>query len=66
VSWRCPLAFSVVGLMAHCLALIAQSADRELAPIGFALVAAAPALSALAALHLAGDRFADDLDETRS
>jgi len=55
VSWCVPLAFSVTGLLVHCLALIAQSDDRGLAPIGFALVAAAPALSALVALCLAGD-----------
>jgi hypothetical protein len=66
VSLSCLLAFSVTGLLVHCLALIAQSDDRGLTPIGFALVAAAPALSAIAALHLAGDHFADDVDETRS
>jgi hypothetical protein len=66
VRLSCLLAFSVTGLLLHCLALIAQSDDRGLVPIGFALVAAAPALSAIAALHLAGDHFADDVDETRS
>jgi hypothetical protein len=66
VSLSCPLAFSVTGLLLHCLALIAQSDDRGLAPIGFALVAAAPALSAIAALHFAGGDFASDVDETRS
>lgn len=65
MSLSCPLAFSVTGLLAHCLALIAQSDDRGLRPIGFALIAAAPALSAIAALCLAGDRFAGDVDETR-
>jgi hypothetical protein len=61
VSLSCLLAFSVTGLLVHCLALIAQSDDRGLVPIGFALIAAAPALSAIAAL-----RFASDVDETRS
>jgi len=63
VSLSCPLAFSVTGLLLHCLALLAQSDDRGPATIGFALVAAAPAM---AALHLAGGDFASDVDETRS
>jgi hypothetical protein len=66
VSLSCPLAFSVTGLLLHCLALLAQSDDRGPATIGFALVAAAPALAAMAALHLAGGDFASDVDETRS
>jgi hypothetical protein len=66
VSLSCPLAFSVTGLLLHCLALIAQSDDRGPATIGFALVVAAPALSAMAALHFAGGDFVDDVDETRS
>jgi hypothetical protein len=66
VNLSCLLVFSVTGLLLHCLALIAQSDDRGLVPIGFALVAAAPALSAIAALHFTADRLAGDVDETRS
>jgi hypothetical protein len=66
VSLSCPLAFSVTGLLLHCLALLAQSDDRGPAMIGFALVAAAPALAAIAALQFAGGRFGNDVDETRS
>lgn len=66
VSLSCPLAFSATGLLLHCLALLVQSDDRGLPTIGFALVAAAPALAAIAALHLARGDFASDVDETRS
>ena len=57
----CPLAFSVMGLLMHGLALMVQNHDGWPAPIGFALIGAAPALAAIAALHFAGD-----LDEARS
>jgi len=57
----CPLAFSVTGLLMHGLALMVQNHDGWPAPIGFTLIAAAPALAAIAALHFAGD-----LDEARS
>jgi hypothetical protein len=56
----CPFAFSVTGLLVHGLALMVQNQDGWPAPIGFALIAAAPVLAALAALHFA------DLDEARS
>ena len=57
----CPLAFSVTGLLMHGLALMVQNHDGWPAPIGFTLIAAAPALAAMAALHFAGD-----VDEARS
>ncbi len=56
----CPLAFSVTGLFVHGLALMMQNQDGWQAPIGFVLIAAAPALAAMAALHFAGD-----VDEAR-
>ena len=56
----CPLAFSVTGLLVHGLALMVQNLDGRPAPIGFALIAAAPALAAMAVLHFAGD-----VDEAR-
>jgi len=57
----CPLAFSVTGLLVHGLALMMQNQDGWLAPIGFALIAAAPALAGMAALHFAGN-----IEEARS
>ena len=56
----CPLAFSVTGLLMHGLALMVQNHDGWPAPIAFALIAAAPVLAAMIALHFAGD-----IDEAR-
>jgi hypothetical protein len=51
----CPLAFSLTGLLANGLALMALNEDGWLALLGFALIAGAPPIAAMAALHLAGN-----------
>jgi hypothetical protein len=50
----CPLAFSLIGLLLNGLAVMVQSDDGWLALPGFALIAGAPALAAMAASHLSG------------
>jgi hypothetical protein len=51
-----PLAFSLAGLLADIAALLSRSSDLP-PSIAFVLIAAAPALSAIAALALADDDF---------
>jgi hypothetical protein len=51
----CPLLFSLTGLVTNGLALMAPSEDGYLTLLGFALIAGAPPIAAMAALHFAGD-----------
>jgi hypothetical protein len=51
----CPLVFSLTGLVTHGLALMAPSEDGSLTLLGFALIAGAPPIAAMAALHFAGN-----------
>ena len=48
-----PLAFSLVGLLTDCLALMMQD-QASLASLGFALIAGAAPLAAISALRLIG------------
>jgi hypothetical protein len=50
----CLLALSVTGLLLNGLALMVQGDDGWLVPFRLALIACAPALAAMAALHFAG------------
>jgi hypothetical protein len=50
----CPLVFSLAGLLANGLALMLPGEDGWPALPGFALIAAAPAIAAMAAVHFAG------------
>jgi hypothetical protein len=50
----CLLALSVTGLLLNGLALMVQGDDGWLVLFRLALIACAPALAAMAALHLAG------------
>ncbi len=50
----CPLVFSLAGLLANGLALMLTGEDGWPALPGFALIAAAPAIAAMAAVHFAG------------
>jgi hypothetical protein len=51
----CPLVFSLTGLATNGLALMAPSEDGSLTLLGFALIAGAPPIAAMAALHFAGN-----------
>jgi hypothetical protein len=51
----CPLVFSLTGLVTHGLALMAPGEDGSLTLLGFALIAGAPPIAAMAALHFAGN-----------
>jgi hypothetical protein len=50
-----PLLFSLTGLATNGLALMVPSEDRYLTLPGFALIAGAPLIAAMAALHFAGN-----------
>jgi hypothetical protein len=50
----CPPVFSLAGLLANGVALMLPGEDGYLALLGFALIAAAPPLAAMAAVHFAG------------
>jgi hypothetical protein len=50
----CPLVFSLAGLLMNGLALMVPSEDGYLALLRFALIASAPLLAGMAALHFAG------------
>jgi hypothetical protein len=52
-----PLAFSLVGLLTHCVALLMQN-EPSLASLRFTLIVSAAPVAALAAL-----RFIDNADE---
>jgi hypothetical protein len=58
IAFMCPLVFSVTGLLLDGAVLV-WGADQLTGPWRFALVAAAPALAAIAAIKIAGD---DQLD----
>ena len=49
-----PLAFSLVGLLTHCLALVMQG-EPSLASLRFALIVSAAPVAALAALRFVGN-----------
>jgi hypothetical protein len=49
-----PLAFSLVGLLTHCVALAMQG-EPSLASLRFALIAGAAPVAALAALRFVGN-----------
>jgi hypothetical protein len=51
----CPLLFSLTGLVTNGLALMMPSEDGYLTPLAFALIAGAPPIAAMAALHFAGN-----------
>jgi hypothetical protein len=51
----CPLVFSLTGLVTNGLALMAPSENGYLTLLGFALIAGAPPIAAMAALHFAGN-----------
>jgi len=51
----CPLVFSLTGLVANSLALMAPGEDGYRTLLGFALIAGAPPIAAMAALHFAGN-----------
>jgi hypothetical protein len=51
----CPLAFSLTGLVMNGLALMAPSEGGHLTLLGFALIAGAPPIAAMVALHFAGN-----------
>jgi len=53
-----PLAFSLVGLLTHCLALVMQG-EPSLASLRFTLIVSAAPVAALAALRFVGN--ADEL-----
>jgi hypothetical protein len=50
----CPLVFSLAGLLANGLTVMLPGGDGSPALLGFASVAAAPAIAAMAAAHFAG------------
>jgi hypothetical protein len=51
----CTLLFSLTGLVTNSLALMAPSEDGYLTLLGFALIAGAPPIAAMVALHFAGN-----------
>jgi hypothetical protein len=51
----CPLLFSLTGLVTNGLALMVPSEDGYLTLLGFALIAGAPPIAAMAALYFAGN-----------